>query len=844
MRKLLMYTALGGLAVLLGQYEAEAAQVQIQLRGSDDPANDYIAWSPVPATIRVSDPAGLAGDLQVVLSNGATPNQPCGGPGHGAAVFAATVAPGETAAADSLSLTLPRDGKPVPFMVAGKFKCASIGAKDAVIQVRRAAGAALGAHDVMVRVRKDVETLTPAERQIYLEALRAMKLRPSTDPHSFEGFVRTHRLSSLGKRLSGEERYLDQAHGGPAFLAWHRAYLLEFERELQKIDPRVALPYWRIWQPLPTMPKLFAVDFLGANSIDLHDPSTPELSVFADTNPLFGWAMPYDNDGQPAGLTPLYRYKVDWKQPQSYSIEGPDGIARQMAQPSFGIFSGLQKTGIEQDPHNVGHNTIGPWMQDCTISPSDPAFWLFHTEHDRLWAQWQYTQGRFGNKGENRDDYYIIPQQRPGDPNYGHFDPKAPKCTIGGWDCPVFGHNLFDTMWPWDGITGHKPDDVMARRRPPTAELGIFPHSAVPGLWPAQDARPRPADVIDYAGVTDRSTDLGFSYDDVPFGRAAQSTAVPSVSVASALLTEIPDTARVAPRSLALAATAAPGALAEDPAAHAELARVLARREASPEARRAALRFFEASEDEALLPALGRIVAEHDAARPELARHAMDVLGALMMTHDAFALAKHHEIMAVGHAALAHPDPETRSAAARLLLGMGDDRVVEVLRAALAHPSAVGFSRVEAILQLGAVGNHRHGDIIRPYLTSPELPVRLAAIQVLAGDSRSNAARVAILADPKTPLGLRAAALDSLMLNDPSLPERAAAIAADERADPSLRRRALAALGGYVLANRAQLSEAYLGAIKAKVATLAGVGLPQTVLDNVKATVETALASR
>ncbi len=46
---------------------------------------------------------------------------------------------------------------------------------------------------------------------------------------------------------------------------------------------------------------------------------------------------------------------------------------------------------------------------------------------------------------------------------------------------PVFGHNLFDTMWPWDGITGHKPGDVMARRRPPTAELGIFPHSSVPG---------------------------------------------------------------------------------------------------------------------------------------------------------------------------------------------------------------------------------------------------------------------------------------------------------------------------------------------------------------------------
>ncbi len=76
------------------------------------------------------------------------------------------------------------------------------------------------------------------------------------------------------------------------------------------------------------------------------------------------------------------------------------------------------------------------------------------------------------------------------------------------------------------------------------------------------------------------------------------------------------------------------------------------------------------------------------------------------------------------------------------------------------------------------------------------------------------------------------------------MPERAAALAVDERTDPSLRRHALAALGGYVLANRALLSDADLGAIKAKVATLAGIGLPQPVLDNVKATVDTALASR
>jgi tyrosinase len=36
-----------------------------------------------------------------------------------------------------------------------------------------------------------------------------------------------------------------QAHGDRGFLPWHRAYLLDLERELQGIDPQVTLPYWR-----------------------------------------------------------------------------------------------------------------------------------------------------------------------------------------------------------------------------------------------------------------------------------------------------------------------------------------------------------------------------------------------------------------------------------------------------------------------------------------------------------------------------------------------------------------------------------------------------------------------
>ncbi|MBO1351164.1 MAG: tyrosinase family protein [Hormoscilla sp. GUM202] len=37
---------------------------------------------------------------------------------------------------------------------------------------------------------------------------------------------------------------LDSAHTLPAFLPWHREYVLRFEDALQEIDPSVTVPYW------------------------------------------------------------------------------------------------------------------------------------------------------------------------------------------------------------------------------------------------------------------------------------------------------------------------------------------------------------------------------------------------------------------------------------------------------------------------------------------------------------------------------------------------------------------------------------------------------------------------
>ena len=54
-----------------------------------------------------------------------------------------------------------------------------------------------------------------------------------------------------------------EAHGNVGFLPWHRAYLLDLERELQAIDPSVTLPYWRFDRPAPNV---FTREFMGVSN--------------------------------------------------------------------------------------------------------------------------------------------------------------------------------------------------------------------------------------------------------------------------------------------------------------------------------------------------------------------------------------------------------------------------------------------------------------------------------------------------------------------------------------------------------------------------------------------------
>ena len=165
-------------------------------------------------------------------------------------------------------------------------------------------------------------------------------------------------------------------------------------------------------------------------------------------------------------------------------------------------------------------------------------------------------------------------------------------------------------------------------------------------------------------------------------------------------------------------------------------------------------------------------------------------------------------------------------------------------REALARPSSKTFTRPEAIRALGRLDNFAYSAEVRAYLDSRVESERLAAVEVLAGDRSSIAAREAVLADRNASLVLRMSALDSLVTNNPMLPDTVRTVASDKSENPVLRRRALAEINAYVLQNIDQISESELAKLHDEVVALAQLGLPSDVVDNVESTINAAIANR
>jgi tyrosinase len=405
-------------------------KVELQINNSVSTKARFVSWAPSPCRIRVTDPVGAPLPPVNVKLTGRSVT------GGGEVVFRKT---SSGPFSSSLTVVVPVTGASVPFFVAGRFGRPSSNNGDVRIEARTGT-TLVGSVKVMVRVRKNANRLTTGERDRLVAAFAKLN---NQGAGRFTDFRDMHTSVSS-----------PQAHGAPGFLPWHRAYLLDLERELQAIDPSVSLPYWRFDQAAPN---IFTPDFFG---------SSDALGTvqFSAANPLQFWRT---NGVQGINRRPFFN-----------TGSAPPGL-RTEAQ-TLGL--GNQYAAfmdMEGNPHGSAHTSFGGFISSIDTAARDPLFFLLHCNVDRLWAKWQRQFGRFNA---------ALPAS---------YD-SSPLNPI--------GHNLPDTMWPWNGITGGS--------RPPTAPGGAMassPSVSAPG------PQPRVTDGLDYQGSVNAVSRMGFDYDDVPF---------------------------------------------------------------------------------------------------------------------------------------------------------------------------------------------------------------------------------------------------------------------------------------------------------------------------------------
>lgn len=424
-----------------------AHTLELTVNGTVRPVGRYVSWTPAPAGLRIEDDGGVAGPLQVRL------HAPAGAGGR-----LELRREGKDPPSDELTLELPGDGSPQMFFVAGQFGSPSTSRGDAALEVHEVGAGAplLASFPLTVRIRKDTETLTTAERDAFLLAIAA--LNDQAQGNLFQTYRNIH--------INGTLR---EAHGFDGFLPWHRAYLLDVERELQNFDPDVALHYWRWDRPAPL---LFSADYFGAP-----DPASG-FAKFSAANPLRLWSI--DNR---QGIDRLPFFDV-----------ATSGAHNELGQPTrpdtditgFTSTYGQLRALFEGNPHGRAHLSFSGDIDFPPTAPRDPLFFLLHCNVDRLWAKWQWLQQR--------------------------FDPDSPgsysfRGQFGDVGATRIGHNMLDTMWPWNGVIGG------AGPRPPSAPRQPFPDA----LLTAPGNRPTVRTMIDYQGLHDAAAPLGFDYDDVPY---------------------------------------------------------------------------------------------------------------------------------------------------------------------------------------------------------------------------------------------------------------------------------------------------------------------------------------
>lgn len=288
-----------------------------------------------------------------------------------------------------------------------------------------------------INVRKNVETLDPEELRRLRAAIAQM--------HTFDDYYQDERSYNYWARIHAS----NCQHNWEEFLTWHRAYLYNFEKRLQDIDPSITIPYWdwsaynQNWVAdghadtgdVAAAFHCFVDDgVLAALKGRISDDTLQKLAstkgrTFNSANRLYKaagipWTASPDKDPILAALeaaNPLW-HRFRWPG----GTGGPDGtLFENYPRPEdddhilaidgwFPFGSGPADDhffGALENVHNLLHlftggpnpnydaklfpnptNRIEPQYGDMfsnSTTTFDPFFWSYHSNVDRMWDLWQ-----------------------------------------------------------------------------------------------------------------------------------------------------------------------------------------------------------------------------------------------------------------------------------------------------------------------------------------------------------------------------------------------------------------------------------------------------------------------
>lgn len=266
-------------------------------------------------------------------------------------------------------------------------------------------------------------------------------------------FVRMRRSGEMENFRTVHWEVWNYAHGTSLFLPWHRAFLLEFERAMQRHDSGVRLPYWEFSAADPDG-KVWNDDFLGG----------PGETVISEAT----W------NGQPWTFR-----RADFN-PREVLVP-----AEALNQQVFDEFS----QALEYGMHGTAHGAAGGNVLNPQQTAGDPFFFFLHANVDRLWWEWQEARRQEWEAANPGRDYYV---ERAGDEYQARAGEEA------------FGVAAAGAMWPFAG--GNLPQAVAGGPPGPSEFEPTLPDDSGPVVTPAdrQVGAPEP-----WASATVTYTPLG-----------------------------------------------------------------------------------------------------------------------------------------------------------------------------------------------------------------------------------------------------------------------------------------------------------------------------------------------